>query len=278
MSTIDRRRLLGPNDASALHSDITLKTRTKSGDVGKSDDEVRKIFIKTGLVSNANGSSYIEASNIIVEVSVFGPRPIRGSFTDRASFSVECKFLPYLRQPQEDLFGSDTLANSNGRQGLTEVEHKISQYVETAFLPCILLEKYPKSTIDVFITVISTGNTTTSASILNLTNWIVNCSSLAIVDSGIEMKDIVTSGHIRYLKSEERLIVDPLENEEREDALDCLVSFESLKNDEIVGLWIDGDQALLTEELLLKFIKECSSMSEIIRANFNNYLLKLCEN
>lgn len=278
MSTADRRRLLGPNDASPLYSDITLKAHSSVGDAGKSDDEVRKVFIKTGLVSNANGSSYIEASNIIVEVSVFGPRPIRGSFTDRASFSVECKFLPYLKQPQEDLFGGDTHANNNGRQGLTEVEHKISQYVETAFLPCILLEKYPKSTIDVFITVISTGNTTASSSILNLTNWIVNCSSLAIIDSGIEIKDIVTSGHIKYLKSEERLIVDPLEDEEREDALDCLVSFESLKNDEIVGLWIDGNQALLTEELLLKFIKECSSMSEKVRANFNNYLLKLCEN
>ncbi|RCK62397.1 Exosome complex component MTR3 [Candida viswanathii] len=107
-----------------------------------------------GIISNANGSAYLEIANTILEVSIFGPRPIRGSFIDRATLSIECKFLPHIiPQPQGAVFNDGTTKNT--RTGMTGVEHRLSSYLETCFLPCLVLEKYPKSSIDIQVSIIS---------------------------------------------------------------------------------------------------------------------------
>mmetsp|Transcript_6141 Transcript_6141/g.7541 ORF Transcript_6141/g.7541 Transcript_6141/m.7541 type:complete len:286 (+) Transcript_6141:12-869(+) len=279
----DRRRLLGPVNAKLPNVGISSDSSTKHTIVDKKrNDEVRKMFLKSGLVTNANGSAYLEVGDTIIEVSVFGPRPIRGSFIDRASFSVECKFLPYVTQPNEITFnGKATNFNNNGRPSLTNIEQKISSYLETSLLPCILLEKYPKSTIDIFVSVISTNsNPNSNSSLLNLINWITNCSSLALVDSGIELKDIVTSGQVKLNQKSNELTFDPIyssDNIDNEDSIDCLVSFMNLRNDEIVGFWVEGKQEELNETIVTKLIEGCNEMSKQIRSNINGYLLSLME-
>ncbi|CAK7896475.1 exosome complex component Mtr3p [[Candida] anglica] len=281
MNVSDRRRLLGPLNAklpvSAVGSeDVKIST--------KANDEIRKMFLKTGLVGNANGSAYLEVDDTIIEVSVFGPRPIKGSFIDRASFSVECKFLPYIPQPNEVTFnGSSTTFNNNGKPGLSNIEQKISSYLETSLLASILLEKYPKSTIDVFVTIISTNSTSQSnTSLLHLCNWIVNCSSLALVDSGIELKDIVTSGQVRLNCKTNELILDPEYDDNTsaahdDDSLDCVVSFMNMRNDDIVGFWIEGNQNELDEDVTMKLIEGCNTMSKAVRSNINSYLVNLLQ-
>lgn len=277
----ERRRLFGPVNV------IIPKPGISSGpeviaqapqEVARANTEVRKFFIKTNVSENSNGSSYLEVGNTIIEVSVFGPRPIRGSFIERASFSVSTKFLPHITQPNEAVFNtvntSGRANNAAPRIGLSNIEQKISSYVETALLPSIILEKYPKSTIDVFITVISTDEASTSLSanngaLLNLISWIVNTSSLALVDSGIELKDIVTSGHARLSNGE--IVLDPTQDED--NAVDCLVSYMNLRNDEIVGFWVEGDHNL-EEAKLETLIDASNTVSQRIRANINSYLLQ----
>lgn len=279
----DRRRLLGPVNAKVPNLGINLDPNYKPKKVTtKNNDEVRKMFLQSGLVTNANGSAYLEVGDTIIQVSVFGPRPIRGSFIDRASFSVECKFLPYVTQPNEITFnGKSTNFNNNGRSSLTNIEQKISSYLETSLLPSILLEKYPKSTIDLFVTVISTDSTSNSdSSLLNLINWIINCSSVALVDSGIELKDIVTSGQVKLSNASKELVLDPIYNDDLDiddSSIDCLVSFMNLRNDEIVGFWVEGEQQELNETIITQLIAGCNQMSKQIRGNINAYLLNSME-
>lgn len=273
MSVSDRRRLLGPANAIIPNVDISLDSNLEESNSSKANDEIRKFFLKKGLVENANGSAYLEIGNTIIEVSVFGPRPIRGSFVERGSFSVECKFLPYIHQPNEVVFNgtqNNFNNNNNGRPGLTNIEQKISSYIETSLLSTLILEKYPKSTIDLFITIVSTDS---NIALLNLLNWVLNCSSLALVDSGIEIRDIVTSGQVRYDLSKEELTLDSVNSSESKDSVDCIVSFMNLRNDEIVGLWIEGNQNLLHEKNLDKLIQSCNEMSKTIRNNINSFLL-----
>lgn len=265
----DRRRILGPNDA---RIPLVGSLKPSSGDMEveltKGPDDIKKMFLKTGFISNANGSSYLEVEDTIIQVSVFGPRPIKGSFIDQASFSVDCKFLPHIPQLNEQLFNeSDTTTNRNGRTGLTSTEQRVSSYIETALLPSILLSKYPKSTIDIHITIIEN-----KLPLLNLINWIINGSSLALVDSGIELRDVVTSGHVRLDKTTKEISVDPSEPALASDSIDCLTSFMNLKNDEIVGLWVEGCDDF-NEPVLEQVIDKCNEMSRKIRGNINSYLV-----
>ncbi|EDK39931.1 hypothetical protein PGUG_04029 [Meyerozyma guilliermondii ATCC 6260] len=250
MNISDRRRLLGPSEARfpSVGVSSSLEREMKSP-----DEETAKssMFLKTGLVDTASGSAYVEADDCIVQVSVYGPRPIRGSFIEKASFSVECKFLPYVTK----VAAEHQNTNPNGKPGMNSIEQRISTYVETALLPCLLLENYPKSTIDIYVTVIANK----SASLLELTNWIVNCSSLALVDSAIEIKDIVTGG------------VATIEDENDSKNSQCLASFMNLRNNEIVGFWIDGGQEL-NEKVLTKTLETCQERAQVVRRNFNGFL------
>lgn len=281
MSTADRRRLLGPSDAIipglGVSSDPQNVSKKNTKEAQRSADQIRKFFIQTGNIGNANGSAYFEINDTIIEVAVFGPRPIKGSFIDRASFSVECKFLPYINQPNEDIHNTSTssgasVANNNGRSSLTGIEQKISSYVETSLLSSILFEKYPKSTIDVFINVISFD--ASKNTLLNLISWIINCSSVAIIDSGIEIKDMVTSGQVQLNEKTGAVTTDAEISEDTKDLVTCVASFMNLKNNEIVGLWIEGERKGVDEKSVKSLIGGCSDMSEKVRGSINAYLLK----
>ena len=285
----DRRRLLGPSGMiipnipkQQQKSIITTTTNT-------STSTIPSFFLKHSIIDNANGSAYLEINNTIIEVSIFGPRPIRGSFIDRASVSVDCKFLPHIIQPMASIFNDTTTSGGGGisssnrgyRTGMNNIEHKLSSYLETCVLSSLILEKYPKSTIDIQISIISIDKEIGGSHLLLwLLQWITCCCSLALVDSGIEMKDIISSGQVRLTKLGEIIIGGNNDKTEAEDGIDGLVSFMNLKNDEIVGIRFEGEgddnnneDSLLNESNMEKLIIECNKMSKIIRANLNSYLI-----
>lgn len=287
----DRRRLLGPsgmiipNIPKQQQKSIITTTTTNT-----STSIIPSFFLKHSIIDNANGSAYLEINNTIIEVSIFGPRPIRGSFIDRASVSVDCKFLPHIIQPMASIFNDTTTSGGGGgisssnrgyRTGMNNIEHKLSSYLETCVLSSLILEKYPKSTIDIQISIISIDKEIGGSHLLLwLLQWITCCCSLALVDSGIEMKDIISSGQVRLTKLGEIIIGGNSDKTLTEDGIDGLVSFMNLKNDEIVGIWFEGEgddnnneNSLLNESNMEKLIIECNKMSKIIRANLNSYLI-----
>lgn len=271
MST-DRRRITGPTDAKTPQIGISSGTpATAKKPVPQQPRGLRKFFLKSGLTKNANGLAYLEVGNTILEVSVYGPRPIRGFFIDRASFSVECKFLPYLTQPNEVIFNASD--KRNVRSGLTHIEHRISTYVETALLPSICVEKYPKLTIDVFINVIAFDPTT--GTLPNLISWAVNCAGLAMVDSGIEVKDMVTAGHAKVSGGEITMDLQLDENDQN-SGTECVASFMKMQGNEMVAFWVESSGAEEVEESRLKLLLDgCDEMSTEVRKNLNGYLLKI---
>lgn len=286
----DRRRLLGPSGMiipnipkQQQKSIITTTTNT-------STSTIPSFFLKHSIIDNANGSAYLEINNTIIEVSIFGPRPIRGSFIDRASVSVDCKFLPHIIQPMASIFNDTTTSGGGGgisssnrgyRTGMNNIEHKLSSYLETCVLSSLILKKYPKSTIDIQVSIISIDKEIGGGHLLLwLLQWITCCCSLALVDSGIEMKDIISSGQVRLTKLGKIIIGGNSDKTLTEDGIDGLVSFMNLKNDEIVGIWFEGEgddnnneDSLLNESNMEKLIIECNKMSKIIRANLNSYLI-----
>jgi exosome complex component MTR3 len=207
MNVTDRRRICGPASAKplvfgALPANIQSKRKV---DLNREDDieaQISRTFIKTNLISNANGSSYIELDGNIVSVSVYGPRPIRGSFMDKAGLSVT---LDDVGDVMDDL-----------------MKKKFCNYIENSFMGVINLDKYPKSGIDIFVNVISVQNV--EELYLKLLSIISDATTLALIDAKIEVLDIVTTGFdsfnntvMSYVKNDELVGIlceslNPLDN------------------------------------------------------------------
>lgn len=260
----DRRRILGPSSAAApIH-----ESATESVQLGTADGSNIKFFAKSGLLKNASGLAYLEVGDTIIEISVYGPRPIKGLYIERASLSVEAHFLPYITQPNEVIFNGGN-NRSNGRTGLTSIEHSLSSFVETALLSTIPLEKYPKSTIDVFINILSFNSNTRS--LLNLAAWTVTCTSLAMVDSGIEMRDLVTGGHVLVIDGV--ALLDPTISDFEKNVAESVACFTVLHNNDVVALWMEGSGEITDLNTLKLQMDGCKKMSELVRSNVNGYLL-----
>ena len=255
----DRRRILGPAAAA-----VPLRsTTTDPRQCGTPDGSHIKFFLKSGLLKNAAGLAYVGTDDTIVEISVYGPRPIRGLYIERASLSVECRFLPYITQPKEVVFNGSS--STQGRTGLTSIEHRLLAFIETALLAAVPLEKYPKSSIDVFINVLSFNASTRS--LLHLAAWSATGASVAMVDAGIEMRDLVTAGYVLVVGGE--TLLDPTVCDDA--GMHCVACFTAMNNNEAVSVWIDGAAKGL--ETLAAQLEGCRRMSSLVRSNVNGYLL-----
>lgn len=228
---VDRRRITGPQNAkplvfAPLPSDCAKQYTV---DLSHEDDltaQISRTFIQTGLIANANGSAYVEVDGNIVSVSVYGPRPIRGSFIEKASLSVA---LDDVSDVIEEL-----------------MEKKFSNYVESTFMSVINLGKYPKSGIDIFINVISVQDI--DMLYLKLLSIISDATTLALIDAGIEVLDVVATGF------------DPVNN--------TVMSY--VKGDEIVGLVCESLNSL---DNLKEIMDNTQKKAAVMKSALVSYLL-----
>ncbi|KAF8437395.1 3' exoribonuclease family, domain 1-domain-containing protein [Terfezia claveryi] len=204
----DRRRVVGPTDGTtppvfspSPSSTSVPPSKRVCRDRGPQD--LRQIFLKTSLTPPAVGSSFLElpsppthsnSSTLKLTCSVFGPRalPHSAPFSPQARLSCELKFAPF--------------ASPLKRRGYVRdhTERDLSVQLATALQRSILLEKYPKSGIDVFVTVLDCGGGGGSGGggggggvdvgLLGVLAGAITCASAAIADAGIECLDLVSGG------------------------------------------------------------------------------------
>lgn len=270
-------------------------TTSKSGVERKSienkqnDKLVKNLAFKTGTAANASGSAYLEVNNTSIEVLIFGPKAVRGFFVEKSLLTVKCNFLSFLNKEKKFHNEKSSMKNinynvnkdlkSHNKKDFFIAEQKISTHVESVLMLSILLERYPKTSIELAITINSMdendSTTNMESFLINLTSWIINCSSLALIDAGIEIKDLVTSGHVRL--ESDSVQMDPYPISKEHLCVDCMVSFMTLRNDEIVGIWIDTNNTNVNAKKLEELIDQSKQLSRNIRSIFNYHLLNLNE-
>lgn len=267
----DRRRVLGPIDSvnvtyettSSLLGDVREDARTR----GPAD--IRPIFLKSGLVVNASGSCYYEAGDIQLQCTVHGPRPIRGSFTNRAAFNVEVKLAPFIVDPTnaELLQKGQGQGPSSARpNGTSVLEREMAAFIQNSLGPAILLDAYPKSTIDLFVNIIGCGQSSKSLYAAG-----VNAASVALIEANIALRDIVTAGAAAIpLDSTTAPYVDP-EYRPLHGDLSAVVSYMTASNDEVVGLAVDG--GALTETQMNACLDATLDVAKSVRALVNRVLI-----
>jgi len=210
---------------------------------GRTIDDLREIKITVGVVRNADGSAYIEFGRNKIIAAVYGPRevhPKHMALPDRCV--LKCR---YHMSP----FSTDT--RKNPAPSRREVE--ISKVMRESLEPALILEDYPRATIDVFVEVLQADGGSRCAGIV--------AASVALADAGINMRDIVSA--CAAGKVDDRIVLDVNDTEDKEGSADMPVAYMP-HLDQVTLLQLDG---ILTQdqfnESLDKAIMGCKKVYEI---------------
>src|SRR3989337_749039 len=192
---------------------------------GRKADELRPIKIEVGILSNADGSAYIEHGKNKILAAAFGPRemhPKHLSLPDRMVLRCRYHMAPFSVQERKSPAPSRR-------------EIELSKVIRESLEPSLFVEYYPRTGIDVFVEVLQADGGTRGASI--------TAASLAIADAGIPMRDLVVA--CAAGKIDDTVVLDLMDTEDKVGVADVPVAFMPNLN-AITLLQMDG--ILSTEE------------------------------
>ena len=172
---------------------------------GRKVDELRPLKLEVGVLSNADGSAYIEHGKNKILAAVFGPRemhPKHLSLPDRMVLRCRYHMAPFSVQERKSPAPSRR-----------EVE--LSKVIREALEPAVFVDLYPRSGIDIFIEVLQADGGTRCASI--------TAAALAIADAGIPMRDLVVA--CAAGKVEDKVVLDLMDTEDKVGVADVPVAF-----------------------------------------------------
>ncbi|KAF3918008.1 hypothetical protein ABW21_db0202750 [Orbilia brochopaga] len=231
-------------------------------------DEIRKIFLRTGLISSVTGSSFLEIAPLKLSVSVLGPRPLPRSattpFAAQAILTTEVKFAPFASTVRRGYIRDSS-------------ERDLGSRLYQALVGAIRRELYPKSRIEVVVTVLDSEDEGDDVNTVCIEDgktvepqfWdvgraeralgvvlagCITAASAALADAGIEMFDLVSGGVASLFVDEKdskgkgkagivskRYVRDPAVAPPDGDAplATCVLGYMAAR-DEISELWISG--------------------------------------
>jgi len=171
---------------------------------GRKPDELRPIKIEIGILSNADGSAYIEQGKNKILAAAFGPRemhPKHLSLPDRMVLRCRYHMAPFSVQERKSPAPSRR-----------EVE--LSKVIREALESSVFLEYYPRTGVDIFVEVLQADGGTRCASI--------TAASLALADAGIPMRDIVVA--CAAGKIDNTVVLDLFDTEDKVGSADVPVA------------------------------------------------------
>lgn len=165
---------------------------------GRKPEEIRRLRVQMGAINNGNGSgigkssgsneavggsALIEMGLTIVLASVRGPMACQrrsDELPDRARIDVVVKAAPFAPS------GDRRVTNPNTDRRLVEMSNMLQRAVEAT----VLLQLYPKSRIQIHVVILADDGGRLCAAI--------NAASVALVDAGIPMKDLLCACSAGY--------------------------------------------------------------------------------
>eukprot|EP01025_Chloroclados_australasicus_P053485 TRINITY_DN6300_c0_g1_i1.p1 TRINITY_DN6300_c0_g1~~TRINITY_DN6300_c0_g1_i1.p1 ORF type:complete len:256 (+),score=34.84 TRINITY_DN6300_c0_g1_i1:340-1107(+) len=173
---------------------------------GRGCEQIRGDYsMRTGILSKASGSAYVELGSTKVTVSINGPKPPDGkdTFKEAATLNVRVSSTTFssrkTRLPGHTALHKDPEANRRKLE-----QHKLRECLEEALSTIILLESYPKSSIEVNALILESDGADTVA--------ILMAAGLAACDAGIDMRCILTAATV--VTAGRHMLLDPTLAEE----------------------------------------------------------------
>lgn len=285
----DRRRINAPPGGTAPpiftpSASISRPQRTRS------PSQPRKIFLRTGLVPSASGSSYLElhpstpssspgslvpsSGSLKLTCTVHGPRPLprNAAFSPNMLLTTHVKFAPFATRQRRGYLRD-------------AAERDLGVHLETALRGVIIGERWPKSACEVVITVLEgeedkwwgderQAGTSDSVKlggwgIMNVLAGCITAASAAIADAGIDCVDLIAGGVAAAVKSEgagnQVVVLDPCPSEHAELGAACVVGYLQSR-DEITELWMRGDAGDASEAIIDRAV-EAASLTRTVLAD-----------
>ncbi|MDI6723260.1 MAG: exosome complex exonuclease Rrp41 [Methanobacterium sp.] len=217
---------------------------------GRNFDELRPLKIEAGVLERADGSAYLEIGGNKVLAAVYGPRELHVRRIMRPDMAViRCRYnmAPFS-------------VGDRKRPGPDRRSVEISKITADALRPAVFLEKFPRSTIDIFIEILEAEGGTRCAGI--------TAASVALADAGIPMRDLVVS--CAAGKANGNVVLDLSENEDKEGEADLPVAIMP-RSGEITLLQMDGH--LTSEEFdkaLNLAVEGCKKINEAQKEAIKN--------
>lgn len=172
---------------------------------GRSIDQIRNVSIKVGVLKNADGSAYIEFGKNKILAGVFGPRDVHPKhMADQDSGILRCR---YHMSP------FSVTERKNPAPSRREIE--ISKVIKEALQPAVILKDFPRTVVDVFIEVLQADGGSRCAAL--------DAASVALVDAGIPMRDIVSA--CAAGKVADKIVLDVNDEEDKEGQADMPVAY-----------------------------------------------------
>ncbi len=198
---------------------------------GRKIDEPRKITIKAGVLKNADGSAYVEFGENKILAGVFGPRdvhPKHMSSTDTGILRCRYHMEPFSVGERK-----------NPAPSRREIE--ISKVIKEALEPAVILDKFPRTVVDVFLEVLQADGGTRCAAL--------DAASVALADAGIPMRDMVSA--CAAGKVADTIVLDVNNEEDQAGQADMPIGYMPNLN-KITLLQLDG---VLSQEEFKKCIE-----------------------
>ncbi|KAI4116100.1 MAG: hypothetical protein LQ338_007762 [Usnochroma carphineum] len=291
----DRRRINPPLRPTTAPTFITSSKTTSSTPPHRvrPPNEIRKIFLKTGVTPSASGSAYFELespsittesfvarpSSLKITCTIHGPRPLPRSvpFSPHLLFSANVKFAPFA---------------SRHRHGYIRDagERDLAVHVETAVRGLFIAERWPKSGVDAVITVLEgeddqplgvegseverDENGLSGWGMMSVLSGCITVASAAIADAGIDCVDLVSGGVAAIVRQPglrrkgaqsmddgdgaADVLLDPCPSEHQDLVAVCVVGYLQSR-DEITEVWARGDVGSYMEGLVDRAVEAAVS-------------------
>ena len=210
---------------------------------GRKFDQLRPIKIEVGVLKKADGSAYIEQGKNRILAAVFGPReahPKHLAMPDKALLRCRYHMAP---------FSTDTRKSP----APSRREHELSKVIKEAIAPVVFLERFPRTSIDIFVEILQSDGGTRCAGIV--------AASLALADAGIPIKDLVTA--VSAGKIDGQIVLDLDDIEDKAGQADLPVAILPNSGD-VALLQMDGE--FTSEEFEKAFnlaISGCRKINEL---------------
>lgn len=193
-------------------------------------------------MNSASGSAYAEFGNTKVIVSVFGPRESKKAMMYSDSGRLNCN-VSYTT------FATPIRGQGSDHKEFSSILHK-------ALEGAIIVDSFPKTTVDVFALVLESGGGDLPV--------VISCASLALADAGIMMYDLVASVSVSCLGK--NLVIDPISDEESYQDGSLMITFMPSRN-EVTQLTVTGEWSTpKIHEAVELCLDACSKLGKIMRS------------
>ncbi len=210
---------------------------------GRARDELRPIRIEADVLKRADGSAWIEWGKNKILAAVYGPREVHPRhLQDPTRAIVQAKY-------NMAAFSVD----DRKRPGPDRRSTEISKVISEAFEHVIFTERFPRTTVDIYIEILQADAGTRCAGL--------TAASVALADAGIAMRDLVPACAVGKIDGE--IVLDLDKREDNGGEADMPLAYIP-RTEEIVLLQMDGHLGIEEMEGALELcIDACGTIHEL---------------